>query len=95
MLNPLEFPPTPLSPSRTRNQRPRRHPSRRVSAPPPSNSANHADARMAFGHEILPFPIHNILANEELMFSMETQVNKLVVTHFPAQLKTFAIFSHH
>ena len=25
------------------------------------------------------------------MFSVETQVNKLVITHFSAQLKTFAI----
>ena len=29
-------------------------------APPPSNSANQSNARMASGDEILPFPIHNI-----------------------------------
>lgn len=40
---------------------------------------------------ILPFSIYNILTREELIFSMETQVNKLVITYVSARLKTLAI----
>ena len=33
---------------------------------------------MAFGNEVLPFPTFNFLTREELMYSMETQLSKLV-----------------
>ena len=79
------------SPPRARNLRPCRHPARTVSAPPPRHASSHAATNFVARNELLPLPIYNILTREELIFSMETQVNKLVISHFSAQLKTLAI----
>lgn len=96
LMKPLDFPPTQshspsTSPRCADNLCPRRHPTQRVSVPPPRHASSNAAANLVPRNEFLPFSIYNILTREELIFSMETQVNKLVLTYVSAQLKTLAI----
>lgn len=96
LMKPLDFPPTQnhspsTSPPCADNLCPRRHPTQRVSVPPPRHASSNAAANLVPRNEFLPFSIYNILTREELIFSMETQVNKLVITYVSAQLKTLAI----
>lgn len=98
-MNQMEVPPSP-SPSpppsplasldRPRCFRPCRWSIRRVFAPL-QNQPSHALEILAFGSKVLPFPIFNFLTEEELMYSVEPQLNKLVITHFPEALKTLVV----
>lgn len=95
MMNQMDFPPSPPpspldSPDRPRRFHPRCLSTRRVSTLP-QNQPSHAPEILAFGGEVLPFPIFNFLTKEELMYSVEPQLNKLVITHFPEALKTLAV----
>ena len=84
-------PPSPLaSPDHPRRFCPRRRSIRKVSALP-QTQPSHAPEILAFGSEVLPFPIFNFLTEEELMYSMESQLNKLVITHFPKALKSLVV----
>nr|POE82864.1 hypothetical protein CFP56_28269 [Quercus suber] len=94
-MNQIEVPPSPPPSPLASSDRPRRfHPRhqsiRRVFAPP-QNQPSHAPKILAFGSEVLPFPIFNFMTEEELMDSVEPQLNKLVITHFPEALKTLSI----
>ena len=84
-LVPPTPPPSPTASSvQTRQVHPRHRVTRKVPDSPPRQTFNVHD-NMVFGSKELPFPTFNFLTREELMYSMETQQNKLVITHLSNQ----------
>ena len=91
MMNQMEVPPSPPPSPLASPDRPRHFRFHKNVLHLPQNQPSHALEVLAFGSEVLPFPIFNFLTEEELMYSVEPQLNKLVITHFPKALKTLAV----